>query len=94
MIGATRWRSKHKYLRKFFGTFEDGSSGMFCNVIEVLYCGSTSEKLSVKARFDASVMLHNMIRYQHVLTAITYSTHHGDNLCTFKVLADLWTRFH
>ena len=45
---------------------------MSCDVIEVLYCASTSEKLSVKARFDASVMLDNMIRYQHVLTAITY----------------------
>ena len=45
---------------------------MFCDVIEVLYCVSTSEKLSVKARFDASVMLDNMIRYQHVLTAVTY----------------------
>ena len=58
--------------KKIFGTFESGSSGMFCNVIEVLYCVSTSEKLNVKARFDASVMLDNMIRYQHVLTAITY----------------------
>ena len=37
-----------------------------------MYCASTSEKLSVKARFDASVMLDNMIPYQHVLTAITY----------------------
>ena len=45
---------------------------MFCDVIEVLYCVSTSEKLSVKTRFDASVMLDNMIRYQHILTAITY----------------------
>ena len=45
---------------------------MFCDVTEVLYCASTSEKLSVEARFDASVMLDNMIRYQHVLTAITY----------------------
>ena len=45
---------------------------MFCDVIEVLYCASTSEKLNVKARFDASVMLDNMIRCQHVLTAITY----------------------
>ena len=45
---------------------------MFCHVIEVLYCASTSEKLSVKARFDASVMLSNMIPYQNVLTVITY----------------------
>ena len=66
LIGAT------KCLQKIFGTFEDGSSGMFCDVIEILYCVSTFEKLSVKARFDANVMLDNMIRYQHVLTAITY----------------------
>ena len=72
MIGATRWWSKHECLQKIFGTFEDGSSGMFCDVIEVLYCASTSVKLSVKARFDASVMLDNMIRYQHVLEAITF----------------------
>ena len=45
---------------------------MFCDVIEVLYCFTTSEKLSVKARFDASVMLDNIIRYQHILTAINY----------------------
>ena len=45
---------------------------MFCDVIEVLYCAFTSEKLSVKARFDASVMLDYMICYQHVLKAITY----------------------
>ena len=45
---------------------------MFYDVIKVLYCVSTSEKLSVKARFDASVMFDNIIRYQHVLTAITY----------------------
>ena len=45
---------------------------MFCDVIEVLYCASTSEKLSDKLRFDASMMLDNMIRYQHVLTAITF----------------------
>ena len=57
---------------KIFGTFEDGSSGMFCDVIEVLYCVSTSEELSVKARFDASVMLDNVIRYQHILTVIIY----------------------
>ena len=44
---------------------------MFCDVIAVLYV-STSEKFSVKARFDVSVMFDNMIRYQHVLTAITY----------------------
>ena len=55
-----------------FGIFEDGSSGVLCDEIEVLYCASTSEKLSLKARFDASVVLDNMIRYQHVLTAITY----------------------
>ena len=72
LIGETRWWSKHECLRKSFGTFKDGFSGMFCDVIEILYCVSTSEKLSVKARFDASVMLDNMIRYQHVLTAITY----------------------
>ena len=71
LIGATRWWSKHECLRKIFGTFEDGSSGMFCDVIKVLYCASTAEKLRVKARFDASVMLHNMIPYQHVLTVIT-----------------------
>ena len=72
LIGATRWWSKHECLRKILGTFEDGSNGMFCNVIEVLYCVFTSEKLTVKARLDASVMLDNMIRYQHVLTAIDY----------------------
>ena len=74
LIGATtcRWWSKHESLRKIFGTFEDGFSCMFCDVIEVLYCASASEKLSVKARLDASVMLHNMIPYQHVLTVITY----------------------
>ena len=64
--------SKHECLRKIFGTFEDGSSGMFCGVIEVLYCASTSEKLSVEARFDASVRLDNMIRHQYILTTITY----------------------
>ena len=72
LIGATRWWSKHECLQKIFGTFEDGSSGMFCDVIKILHCVSSSQKLSVKARFDASVMLDNMIRYQHVLTAITY----------------------
>ena len=56
LIGATRWWSKHESLQKIFRTFEDDSSGMFCDVVEVLYCVSTSEKLSVKARFDASVM--------------------------------------
>ena len=61
LIGATRWWSKHKCLRKIFGTFEDGSSGMFCDVIEVLCRASTSKKLRVKAWFDASVMLDNMI---------------------------------
>ena len=45
---------------------------MFCEVTEVSYCASTSENLSVYARFDTSVMLDNMIRYQHVFTAITY----------------------
>ena len=45
---------------------------MFCDVIEVLHCASTSEKLSVTARFDANVVLDNMIQYQHVLTATTY----------------------
>ena len=45
---------------------------MLCVVIEVLYFAYTSEKFSVKARFDASIMSDNMIRYQHVLTAITY----------------------
>ena len=72
LIGEIRWWSEHECLQKIFGPFEDDSSGMFCDVIEVLYCASTSEKLSVKARFDASVMLDNMIRYQHVLTAITF----------------------
>ena len=72
LIGATRWWSKHECLQKIFDTFEDGSSGMFCDVMEVLYCVSTFEMLSVKARFDASVMLDNVIRYQHVLKAITY----------------------
>ena len=61
LIGTIKWWSKHECLRKIFGTFEDGSSGMFCDVIEVLYCVSTFEKLSVKARFDARVMLDNMI---------------------------------
>ena len=70
MIGATRWWSKHECLQKIFGRFEDGSSSIFCDVMEVLYCVSTSDKLSVKARFDASVILDNMIQYQHVLTAI------------------------
>ena len=41
LIGETRWWSKHKCLRKIFGTFEDGSSGMFCDGV------STSEKLSI-----------------------------------------------
>ena len=64
--------SKHECLRKIVGTFEDGSSGMFCDVIEVLYCASTFEKLSVEARFDTSVMLDNMIRHRYILTTITY----------------------
>ena len=46
---------------KIFGTFEDGSSGMFCDVTEVLYCASTFEKLSVIPRFDASVMFDSII---------------------------------
>ena len=45
---------------------------MLCDVIEVLYCAFAFEKLSVKVRFDVSAMLDSMIRYQHVLTAITY----------------------
>ena len=61
LIGATKWWSKHECLRKNFDTFEDCSSRMLCDVIEVLYCASTTEKFSVKARFDASVMLDNMI---------------------------------
>ena len=72
LIGATRWWSKHECLRKIFGTFEDRSSGMFCDVIEILHCAFTSEKLSVKARFDANVLLDNMIQYQHVLATIPY----------------------
>ena len=36
LIVATRWWCKHECLRKIFGTFKDGSSGMFCDVIEVL----------------------------------------------------------
>ena len=72
LIGATRWWSKHESLLNIFGSFENSSSGMFCDIIEVLYCVSTSEKLSVKARFDASVMLNNIVRYRHVLTAVTY----------------------
>ena len=43
---------------------------MFCDVIEVLYCASAFEKLSVKARFDASDMLDDVIQYQRVLIAI------------------------
>ena len=61
LIGATRWWSKNECRPKIFGTFEDGSRGMLCDVIEVLYCVSIFEKLSVKARFDASVMSDNMI---------------------------------
>ena len=57
LIGATRRRSKHECLQKLFGAFEYGSSGMFCDVVELLYCASTSEKLSVKAWFDANVIL-------------------------------------
>ena len=45
---------------------------MFCDVIDVLHCASAFEKLGVKVRFDASVMLNNVIRYQHVLIAIAY----------------------
>ena len=45
---------------------------MFCDVIDVLHCASAFEKLGVKARFDASVMLNDVIQYQHVLIAITY----------------------
>ena len=82
LIGATRRWSKNECLPKIFGTFEDGSSGMFCDVIKVLYCVSTSEKVSVEARFDPSVMLDNMIRYQHVLTAITY-------LCIMEITSAL-----
>ena len=37
LIGATRWWSKHEYLRKIFGAFGDGSSGTLCDVIKVLY---------------------------------------------------------
>ena len=70
LIEATRWWSKHESLQQIFASFEVGSSGMLCDVIEVLYCVSTSEKLSVKARFDASVMLNIIMRYQHVWTAI------------------------
>ena len=36
LIGATRWWSKHEYIKKIFGAFEDGFSGMFSTVIEVL----------------------------------------------------------
>ena len=61
VIGATKWWAKHECLQKIFGTSEDGSSGVFCDVIEVLFRASTSEKLSVKALFNASVMLDNMI---------------------------------
>ena len=61
LIGATRWWSKHECLQNIFGTFEGGSSGMFRDVIEVLYCASTSEKLSVKAQFDAIVTSDNVI---------------------------------
>ena len=49
LIGATtcRWWS-NEYLRKIFGAFEVGFSGMFCDVIEILYCASTSERLVLK----------------------------------------------
>ena len=43
LIGATRWWFKHECLSKIFGTFEDGSSGVLCDVIEALYCASTFE---------------------------------------------------
>ena len=94
LIGATRWWSKHECLQKIFGTFEDGSSGMFCDVIKVLYYVSTSKKLTVKVRFDASAILDKYDSISTYFGSHYLSTHHGDNLCTFKVLADLWTGFH
>ena len=54
------------------GTFEDGSKGTYCDVVQILHAASRSEMLSIKAWFDAKTILDNMIRYQHILTAMTY----------------------
>ena len=72
LIGATKWWSKHACLQNFFRAFEDGPKGTCCDVVRILYSVSRSEKLSIKARFDAKTILDNIIRYQHILIAMTY----------------------
>ena len=41
-------------------------------VVQILRAPSRSEKLNIKTRFDAKTILNNTIRYQHILTAMTY----------------------
>ena len=71
-IEATRWWSKHKCLRKIFGTFEDSSKGTYCDVVQIFHAASRSKKPNIKAQFDAKIILNNMIRHQYILTAMTY----------------------
>ena len=60
-IGATRWWSKHECLRKIFGTFGDRSKATYSDVVQILHAASRSEKLSIKARFDAKTISDYMI---------------------------------
>ena len=93
LIVAARWWSNHAYLRKFFGTFRDGSNGTCCDVVQILLIAYRSEKLSIKALFDTKTILYDMIRYQHILTAMTY-LRIMENFFTFQTFADFWIKLY
>ncbi|XP_065672002.1 uncharacterized protein LOC136089840 [Hydra vulgaris] len=72
LIGATRWRSKHDVLQKFFGTFRDGKGALYTDVVQVLEIAVSSAKLSVEARYDAQCLLTSLLKYKTVLTGFVY----------------------
>ncbi|GBO22676.1 hypothetical protein AVEN_69333-1 [Araneus ventricosus] len=72
LIGETRWSGKSNAAAVMFGRFEKPSVSTFVNLLTCLSIIQNLEKFDAKTKHEANALLHNLLKFESILTAFSY----------------------
>ncbi|GBO02260.1 hypothetical protein AVEN_42318-1 [Araneus ventricosus] len=72
LIGETRWSGKFNAAAVIFGRFEKPSVSTFINLLTCLSIIQNLEKFDAKTKHEANALLHNLLKFETILTAFSY----------------------
>lgn len=68
-LGEIRWWSKHKSLKKVFGSYNNSENSLFVEICQTLITISESENMDADTRYSAKSYLQTFLTFHTTMTA-------------------------